>query len=399
MPYRLEPGLVRGLDYYTRTAFEFYIAGREGQQQALGGGGRYDGLVELLGGKPTPGIGFGIGLDRLVLALEEQGAPRRRGPRPAHGRRRRGRSGRHRHPPAHRHRPARGGRGRPGPSSARRKLGKQLESAARDSAHFAVIVGDELAAGDVQLRDLPAGTQKVVPLADLAREVARAHAAHRHGTSEGRLQATDRAGATVDAGRTIEASDACSPVRSRPASCDRHRRRPCAPATTDAYCDHACHHRDCDPTRDGVLIEFLPGRGWPDAVGLPGLHAGRGCAALPGLRADRLERPGEDGRLGLMAEWIYFIHPPRDDFADTMTDEEIAVWGVHFERFQRALADGTLILVGPTLGPTNTGHRHLRGARRGGGAAVHGRGSGHRRRLRDGELRPFRVRSCADATE
>ena len=49
------PRLVRGLDYYTRTAFEFYVAGREGQQQALGGGGRYDGLVELLGGRPTPG--------------------------------------------------------------------------------------------------------------------------------------------------------------------------------------------------------------------------------------------------------------------------------------------------------------------------------------------------------
>ena len=59
--YRLEPGLVRGLDYYTRTAFEFYVTGREGQQQAIGGGGRYDGLIELLGGRPTPGIGFGIG--------------------------------------------------------------------------------------------------------------------------------------------------------------------------------------------------------------------------------------------------------------------------------------------------------------------------------------------------
>ena len=55
VPYRVEPALVRGLDYYTRTAFEFYVAGREGQQQALGGGGRYDGLVALLGGKPTPG--------------------------------------------------------------------------------------------------------------------------------------------------------------------------------------------------------------------------------------------------------------------------------------------------------------------------------------------------------
>jgi uncharacterized protein YciI len=56
-----------------------------------------------------------------------------------------------------------------------------------------------------------------------------------------------------------------------------------------------------------------------------------------------------------MAEWIYFIHPPREDFAETMTAEEDAVWGVHFERFGRALADGTLILVGPTLGRTNTG--------------------------------------------
>jgi uncharacterized protein YciI len=56
-----------------------------------------------------------------------------------------------------------------------------------------------------------------------------------------------------------------------------------------------------------------------------------------------------------MAEWIYFIHPPREDFAATMTDEEEAVWGAHFERFQRAMADGMLILVGPTLGRHNTG--------------------------------------------
>ena len=56
-----------------------------------------------------------------------------------------------------------------------------------------------------------------------------------------------------------------------------------------------------------------------------------------------------------MAEWIYFIHAPRDDFAATMTDEEITVWGVHFERFERLLAEGTIVLVGPTLGPVNTG--------------------------------------------
>jgi len=56
-----------------------------------------------------------------------------------------------------------------------------------------------------------------------------------------------------------------------------------------------------------------------------------------------------------MAEWIYFIHPPRDDFAASMTDEERAVWGIHFERLQRLLAEGTLIMAGPTLGSINTG--------------------------------------------
>jgi uncharacterized protein YciI len=56
-----------------------------------------------------------------------------------------------------------------------------------------------------------------------------------------------------------------------------------------------------------------------------------------------------------MPEWIYFIHAPRVDFAATMSEEEKAVWAVHFERFQRMLADGTIILVGPTLGATNTG--------------------------------------------
>jgi uncharacterized protein YciI len=56
-----------------------------------------------------------------------------------------------------------------------------------------------------------------------------------------------------------------------------------------------------------------------------------------------------------LSEWIYYIHPPREDFAATMTDEEQAVWSIHFARFERALADGRLILVGPTLGHTNTG--------------------------------------------
>ena len=56
-----------------------------------------------------------------------------------------------------------------------------------------------------------------------------------------------------------------------------------------------------------------------------------------------------------MAEWVYFLHPPREDFAATMTDDEKAVWGEHFVRLQQLLADGVLILAGPTLGSVNTG--------------------------------------------
>ena len=59
--------------------------------------------------------------------------------------------------------------------------------------------------------------------------------------------------------------------------------------------------------------------------------------------------------LGPVPEWIFFLHPPRENFAATMTDEERAVWDVHFERLKRLLEEGTLILAGPTLGPINTG--------------------------------------------
>lgn len=65
--------LVRGLDYYTRTAFEYWDPGIGGQQNALGGGGRYDGLAEVLGFPSTPGVGFAMGEDRVVLALQEGG--------------------------------------------------------------------------------------------------------------------------------------------------------------------------------------------------------------------------------------------------------------------------------------------------------------------------------------
>ncbi|MGZ6266370.1 MAG: histidine--tRNA ligase [Candidatus Limnocylindrales bacterium] len=179
VPYRLQPMLVRGLDYYSRTAFEYYRGGAEGQQQALGGGGRYDGLAELLGGRPTPAIGFALGLDRVLLALEEVGGEKTREPAPlavvvgadpadtvarlrvASMLRAEGLAVR--------------------AELATRKLGRQLEAASRDHAHFAVIIGDELADGHVQLKDLEAGTQRVVALTDLAGDLARAAKSHHHG--------------------------------------------------------------------------------------------------------------------------------------------------------------------------------------------------------------------------
>ena len=92
-----------------------------------------------------------------------------------------------------------------------------------------------------------------------------------------------------------------------------------------------------------------------------------------------------------MAEWIDLIHPPREDFAATMTDEERAVWAIHFERLQQLLAEGTLVLAGPTLGHLNTGI-----------AIVEAPDEAAARRIMDddpviaggfarGELRPFRT--------
>ena len=73
VPYTIDPTLVRGLDYYTRTTFEFIGPDESKQASTICGGGRYDYLVEEIGGPPTPGIGFGAGIERLVLSLELEG--------------------------------------------------------------------------------------------------------------------------------------------------------------------------------------------------------------------------------------------------------------------------------------------------------------------------------------
>lgn len=73
IPFTVAPRLVRGLDYYTRTTFELTGPGLGASQGAVGGGGRYDGLVEDLGGPPTPGIGFALGVDRTLLSCDAEG--------------------------------------------------------------------------------------------------------------------------------------------------------------------------------------------------------------------------------------------------------------------------------------------------------------------------------------
>ena len=84
VPYEIDPTLVRGLDYYTRTVFEF-TSDALGAQSGVGGGGRYDGLVEQLGGPPTPGMGWAAGIERIMLAGERTGrACRRRAGRAVH---------------------------------------------------------------------------------------------------------------------------------------------------------------------------------------------------------------------------------------------------------------------------------------------------------------------------
>ena len=80
VPFEIDPLLVRGLDYYTRTVFEFTS---NIDKKALNGGGRYDGLAEVLGGQPTPGIGFGAGIERIILELKRQGVVPPSTPQPA----------------------------------------------------------------------------------------------------------------------------------------------------------------------------------------------------------------------------------------------------------------------------------------------------------------------------
>ena len=160
--HEIDHGLVRGLDYYTRTAFEVHDR-TLGAQSALGGGGRYDGLVEMLGGPATPGVGFAIGLDRALLVMAERGFA-----------------------PADADRVclvAMDGTRAAATALARelrrefvvecdveaRGFGAQMKAAGKSGARFLVIMGeDEWARGEVALKDSRSGTQETLAPAALA---------------------------------------------------------------------------------------------------------------------------------------------------------------------------------------------------------------------------------------
>jgi histidyl-tRNA synthetase len=168
MQYHINPRMVRGLDYYQRTTFEF-THGSLGAQNAILGGGRYDGLSEALGGPKAPGIGFAIGEDRLVLTLSERQQPKAT--------------------PADAYIAPLG----PGMNQEAARLGRELrraglivdlgdenfrlkrslELASKTGARFAIIVGEnEARSGQFALKNLGTGEQVTVPRAELAKTIA-----------------------------------------------------------------------------------------------------------------------------------------------------------------------------------------------------------------------------------
>jgi histidyl-tRNA synthetase len=168
--YEVDPRIVRGLDYYTRTTFEFVATQGLGSQATVAGGGRYDGMVEDLGGPATPAIGFGLGLERLAILLEDQAPALRRGPDLFLG--------------------------VLGDEAGNRALelaeacrnagvsveltlkgtgvAKQLKRADRMRARYAAVVGEgELQSGVVSVKAMATGEKRELPLVELAATLAR----------------------------------------------------------------------------------------------------------------------------------------------------------------------------------------------------------------------------------
>ncbi|MEI8360837.1 MAG: histidine--tRNA ligase [bacterium] len=169
--YNLDPFLVRGLDYYNRTVFEVVLEeASESRQMALGGGGRYDELVEFMGGRPTAACGFGLGIERTILAIKEKNIPlkqeevtdvfiaqlgetsKRKAMTIFEDLRRAGIS--------------------VGQLFAKDSLKHQLEEANRLGVRFSLILGQkELSDGTIMIRDMESGVQEVVDLNKTRQEV------------------------------------------------------------------------------------------------------------------------------------------------------------------------------------------------------------------------------------
>ncbi len=162
IPYRVDPLIVRGLDYYTRTAFEA-VCGRLGAQNAVAAGGRYDGLARQIGGEDVPGIGFAVGIERLVMIADWEGVAPLRGDlfvasaSPAA------------RLPAQALAGSLRARGWAVEADLEdRSLKSQLRSANRQGVRWVAILGDEeMARGTVQLKDFARNSQEEIPLEEL----------------------------------------------------------------------------------------------------------------------------------------------------------------------------------------------------------------------------------------
>jgi histidyl-tRNA synthetase len=162
--YEIDHNLVRGFDYYSRTAFEF-VSDKLGAQSTVLGGGRYDGLVEQLGGPSTPGIGFGCGIERLLLVREASGCEPASAPPLTAFLVALGDNAREAAPRIlHRLRAA---GVRCDCDFVGRSMRAQMREANRQNARFALILGDdELAQNSIAVKDMREGAQEILPLAD-----------------------------------------------------------------------------------------------------------------------------------------------------------------------------------------------------------------------------------------
>jgi histidyl-tRNA synthetase len=167
-PYTINSRLVRGLDYYTKTVFEVW-AENIGAQSAVCGGGRYDGLVELLGGQPTPAVGFAVGMERAVMVMKEQDVEPPALPKPQVFLAYLGDKARTYSVRLLLTLRKAGIRSQ---IAMRGSLRSQLRTADKQGARMALIIGDnEIAEGVMTLRDLRTGDQAGIPVDDLVAEL------------------------------------------------------------------------------------------------------------------------------------------------------------------------------------------------------------------------------------